>query len=231
MNKFAEKMNENNRLMREGSVEEIIAKAGKDILLMNASLAFAIGNKKAVIVATMEFMAEKEALTNKAVYECFSSMYKSKESLARTLKDLENMGLISFEVLTQENIVHQLKNKKLYGRGIGDRICEWCNCRTLVRHAHHFPIPRKDGGKLTVNICTNCHREYHYLAGQAGRPEYYFYRVSHKELDKQIIIGRAKQGNILVSDHEKEYQRWRSGNKPTETESATDNPPRSGENG
>lgn len=41
--------------------------------------------------------------------------------------------------------------------------CAWCKGDTLILHAHHYPITREDGGTETVNICANCHAEYHAL--------------------------------------------------------------------
>lgn len=41
--------------------------------------------------------------------------------------------------------------------------CAWCKGDTLILHAHHYPITRENGGTETVNICANCHAEYHAL--------------------------------------------------------------------
>jgi hypothetical protein len=48
------------------------------------------------------------------------------------------------------------------------RDCSWCKAKTPHTHAHHFPIPACDGGLVTVDICANCHTEYHFLI----RPQY-----------------------------------------------------------
>lgn len=47
-------------------------------------------------------------------------------------------------------------------------LCEWCRCNTAWLHAHHFPVSRSDGGTETVDICPNCHAEFHALT----RPRY-----------------------------------------------------------
>lgn len=47
--------------------------------------------------------------------------------------------------------------------GVDQKRCAWCGCTTLVLQAHHYPIPRSEGGTETVNICANCHAEYHEL--------------------------------------------------------------------
>ena len=41
--------------------------------------------------------------------------------------------------------------------------CEWCRSKTLGLHAHHYPTPKAEGGTETVNICPNCHTEFHAL--------------------------------------------------------------------
>lgn len=42
-------------------------------------------------------------------------------------------------------------------------ICAWCECATAHLHAHHWPVPKSEGGTETVDICPNCHMEYHAL--------------------------------------------------------------------
>jgi len=39
--------------------------------------------------------------------------------------------------------------------------CEWCGHRTPAIHRHHWPIPKRDGGTETVNICATCHATAH----------------------------------------------------------------------
>lgn len=39
--------------------------------------------------------------------------------------------------------------------------CEWCGKTTSAIHKHHHPIPKRLGGQRTVNICPNCHCEFH----------------------------------------------------------------------
>lgn len=46
--------------------------------------------------------------------------------------------------------------------------CEWCKVSTAFTHAHHYPIPKSEGGTETVNICPNCHTEYHALMDTAS---------------------------------------------------------------
>ena len=68
----------------------------------------------------------------------------------------DDINIISDEY---ENI----KNKILNDKENNNQICEWCGCKTSVLHKHHFPIPKRYGGKDIVNICSNCHNEFHNL--------------------------------------------------------------------
>ena len=43
------------------------------------------------------------------------------------------------------------------------RSCEWCGKKTTVIHRHHYPIPKKNGGTDIVEICSDCHAEFHSL--------------------------------------------------------------------
>lgn len=58
----------------------------------------------------------------------------------------------SYEILKEET----LKNKEK-----GGKKCDWCGCNTTVLHKHHYPVPKRLGGTDIVNICSNCHAEFH----------------------------------------------------------------------
>ena len=45
----------------------------------------------------------------------------------------------------------------------GLRKCAWCRGKTLILHAHHYPVQKQHGGAETVDICPNCHTEFHSL--------------------------------------------------------------------
>ena len=38
--------------------------------------------------------------------------------------------------------------------------CNWCG-HIGITHCHHFPIPKKMGGKDIIHICPNCHAMFH----------------------------------------------------------------------
>ncbi len=64
-------------------------------------------------------------------------------------------------------------------------ICQWCKSQTYRLNAHHFPIAKKDGGKETVDICANCHSEFHWLV------DHYHYKV--KEEYEKIFLDCYKE--------------------------------------
>ena len=65
----------------------------------------------------------------------------------------------------------QIKKHILFGKqpqvfcGVVRETCEWCNCTTAVLHSHHYPVRKEHGGTETVDICPNCHFEYHAIEG------------------------------------------------------------------
>lgn len=84
----------------------------------------------------------------------------------RIVSKLQNIGYLEVARLNKDEIVESLKNKT-NNNSIGERECEWCKTKTLVLHMHHHPIPKREGGTDIVNICPNCHHEFHYLENQS----------------------------------------------------------------
>lgn len=97
--------------------------------------------------------------------EAAEFFFVSQNRYCEILRNLVDKKLIvnkQFEYKDLKDIVIASKNK-------GDKTCEWCGCKTTILHAHHYPIPRRLGGTETVNICPNCHYEFHDL--ENGRYE------------------------------------------------------------
>lgn len=88
------------------------------------------------------------------------------KNLDRTVKSVSDgiKKLIEADYITEVNIddiVHHLKNNGLNGLGVGVYKCSWCGIKTNVIDKHHYPIPRSEGGTEVIEICPNCHAEYH----------------------------------------------------------------------
>ena len=43
----------------------------------------------------------------------------------------------------------------------GEEVCEWCNNAFESLESHHFPVPKRNGGKDIVRICHTCHHKFH----------------------------------------------------------------------
>jgi hypothetical protein len=42
--------------------------------------------------------------------------------------------------------------------------CLFCGYNKCYLDKHHYPIRAKNNGYKTINLCPNCHREFHFLA-------------------------------------------------------------------
>jgi hypothetical protein len=108
-------------------------------------------------------------------------------------------GTIRSEQSSYESIKEQILTKK----GNGEKICAWCGCKTTVLHKHHYPIPKRLGGKETVDICPNCHDEFHVM-------EIQIYGDNHSDVAKPPQKPKAKKhkygeySNVLLTDEELE---------------------------
>lgn len=103
----------------------------------------------------------------KLIYKLSCSIGKIKKIDRNDWVKLEKIGLAKKVRFNQQEIKEILSNKsKCLVTEIENtpiHICEWCESQTYILHSHHFPIAKKDGGKNTVEICANCHSEFHWL--------------------------------------------------------------------
>jgi len=79
-------------------------------------------------------------------------------------KYFEKMGMAEKFQYSEEEILFIIKIKRSQSFPRARQSCDWCSGSTLILHAHHYPTRRCEGGKETVNICANCHSEYHFLS-------------------------------------------------------------------
>ena len=82
----------------------------------------------------------------------------SKPTVSRTKQSLKKMGYIKSNNISPKEAKKMVLDNKNKGF-----ICEWCGTKTYAIQKHHYPISQKDGGEQTVNICPNCHFEYHLI--------------------------------------------------------------------
>lgn len=86
-------------------------------------------------------------------------------TVTNSCKELVNKGLIATQNnnMTPQDAVELITAKKPQYIESGGITCSWCGGKTLRLQLHHYPISARDGGQRTVEICANCHDEYHYL--------------------------------------------------------------------
>lgn len=90
----------------------------------------------------------------------------TKSSIRESVKRLVNTNYLKQNMLTSLEKYNILSDKKMIGLGIGNKSCEWCECKTTILHKHHYPVTKKDNGTEMVSICANCHNEYHHLSSE-----------------------------------------------------------------
>ncbi len=126
-------------------------------IYLNPTLVKELGIKECIIL--------NELKKGKGVQELISIWGNaiSKSTIYRHINSLVKQGFIKRLQRTPFEVKIILQSKNLSGKGIGNRICSWCLVNTYIIEEHHFPISKVYGGTATINICPNCHKEYHML--------------------------------------------------------------------
>lgn len=87
-----------------------------------------------------------------------------KSVVSRSIKRLLELGLIETYEIQPSEVMQMLCQKLPQEMKQGKYTCEWCKCSTIALQEHHYPLPRRLNGTQIVNICANCHFEFHQLA-------------------------------------------------------------------
>lgn len=88
----------------------------------------------------------------------------TKENVSKNINDLVKKGYIVKENYIPDKEVYKKLNKKNSETG-----CLFCGYNGVAIDKHHYPIRAKDGGAKTIDLCANCHREFHNLADHRGQ--------------------------------------------------------------
>ena len=107
-------------------------------------------------------LADKNGLCKIGIDKLSNDCQTTRALLNNYLKELSKHHYITIVKLRFDAEILKLKN--LNGYGIGNKKCVWCKINTSVLHKHHYPTPKKSGGIETVNICPNCHHEFHFYS-------------------------------------------------------------------
>ena len=86
----------------------------------------------------------------------------SKTNVYKLLNNLKKKNLIKIiKSKKSDEEVYKILNKKNSPTG-----CLFCGYDKFdCLDKHHYPIRHKNGGTETINLCPNCHRRFHVMAG------------------------------------------------------------------
>ena len=83
----------------------------------------------------------------------------AKPQISKTISRLKEKGFLIEKNIPTDKEIFNVLNKVNSDNG-----CTFCGYTGIAIDDHHYPIRRKDGGKKTISLCANCHREFHYLS-------------------------------------------------------------------
>lgn len=98
--------------------------------------------------------------SNKALLESTGWHIEKLQNIKRSL--IKKGVIIRKSVQDAKWVKDRICSKNFQGLGVGDKACAWCQINTCVLHSHHYPTPKSANGTETVDICPNCHAEYHF---------------------------------------------------------------------
>lgn len=88
---------------------------------------------------------------------------KGRDFTLKEWRKLEAKLLAEKHTFSENEIVEIIKSKTPQNITTGHKSCEWCYCLTFALHKHHYPKKKCNNGQVVVNICPNCHYEFHFL--------------------------------------------------------------------
>jgi hypothetical protein len=79
-------------------------------------------------------------------------------SVKSGLKELSDYGYTIKHFFLSDDEAYEFLKKGNFNNG-----CLFCGYDNSFLDGHHYPVRRKDGGDRVIDICANCHREFHTL--------------------------------------------------------------------
>jgi hypothetical protein len=82
----------------------------------------------------------------------------TKKGIRKKFIELKNKGALEKASFSDQEAYEKLK------AGPFDSGCHFCGYNTTFLDKHHFPVRASKGGTETIDLCANCHREFHHIA-------------------------------------------------------------------
>lgn len=122
--------------------------------------------KNRSLIATVFDHISRKAGLNQTVKKIISQYYLDNEIENDNENENDESLPVQGTIRQEQSSYESIKEQILGSKGEGDLTCAWCGCKTTLLHKHHYPIPKRMGGKETVSICSNCHSEFHLMEGR-----------------------------------------------------------------
>jgi hypothetical protein len=104
------------------------------------------------VILLLSIYGKKIYFTHKMISEAFNFSINGVKSRIDEL--CKSRRLVKHMVKPDKKTISILIDE--YGKK-----CQWCGGKCLILHSHHHPIKRSEGGVITVDICPNCHSNFH----------------------------------------------------------------------
>lgn len=157
----------------------------ENFLAYSKRLATAIGLKECIVLTEIikqkkenVFFVNTESINNNVLDFISNSTFK------RIISNLVDKKLLKKVNTNRSLIIEKLKSKPAV-IGVGNKQCSICKSITAQIHNHHYPIKACEGGTETIELCPNCHFEFHFME--------YNYEINYVEIEKILNKGGMKQ--------------------------------------
>ena len=161
-----------------------IVKGGKPVLDLLTREANRVKDK-----SLLAYIKESASLSENSTVKEFCELFNENDNDNDNDNDNEDSSTNRQRIVHDSSIPGQtyeeIKEQILNQKGDGEKICAWCGCKTTLLHKHHYPVPKRMGGTETVEICSNCHAEFHLAEGRIYGDRHSNVAIPHK--NKQFV--------------------------------------------
>lgn len=129
------------------------------------------------IVGFDDKAASRAGLGFNEIIDRVARLQLTKRQIEKCVNDFVKSGLLKASKIDGAEIISLLKSKSPQRIKGAAKFCFWCKGSTYSLQEHHYPIPRSKGGTEVIQVCPNCHYEYHSLSQRK------FYKLTDKAID------------------------------------------------